>query len=104
MTTITTATLHMLRAPSCGRIGGGSTARLHGCDVVDWGQILGPSVSIDPSHHPAIRELHRPLPQGLGLACLAPHHVCVVLAPCIVPGVALVTSVPFGCSAGGVSP
>jgi hypothetical protein len=44
-------------------------------------RILGQGTLIGPSHHPTIRIRDRPLPQGLGRACLAAHHVRVVLAP-----------------------
>jgi hypothetical protein len=61
-----------------------------------WRRILGRGTLIDPSHHPAIRECVCPLPQGLGTTCLAPYHVRVVLAPRIVPCVALVPFAPAG--------
>lgn len=66
---------------------------IHLCDVVGQGRrLLGRGALIGPSYHPAIREGDRPLHQGLGTAPLAAHHDCVVLAPPIVPGVALVQS------------
>jgi hypothetical protein len=89
------------QAPFLAEPGGDTVFR----DVVDrGGKILGSGILVSPSYHLAIREQHRPLPQGLGPACLAAYQVRVVLAPCIMPSIALVPSAPLECGAGGVSP
>jgi hypothetical protein len=64
--------------------------------IGNYRQILGPGVLLRPSHHPATRERHRPLPQGLGPAGLAAHQVRVVRAPRIVPDVAGLPCAPVG--------